>query len=647
VPTAPEPAAPEPAPAEVSREITAVLDGHRPELRRDLREALRGEWFAPSAADEGLDLDARRARTTERLRAFAATGLSRIGFPPEHGGSALDGHADPAGSVIVYEMLGLGDLSLMVKAGVQWGLFGGAVQALGTERHHREYLPRILDGTLLGCFAMTEAGHGSDVQRLGTTATYDPATEEFVVHTPGPAARKDYIGNAARDGRLAVVFAQLETLGERHGVHALLVPLRDDAGRPRPGVTVGDCGVKGGLAGVDNGRLSFDGVRVPREALLDRYAAVAADGTYSSPIDSPDRRFFTTIGALVRGRVSVGGAATSAGKVALAVAVRYALRRRQFPGPGGEETLLLDHPAHRRKLLPALARTYALSFAQDEVAALVGTVSDDRGRRRLEYLAAGLKATATRHASDTVQSCREACGGAGYLAENRLAVLRGDVDVFTTFEGDNTVLLQLVAKGLLTDHRHHLGELDPLGTARAVAGQVGGLIAERMGARSLLRRAREAVPGRTRAALLDREVQAALLVDREQHVLDGLARRMSRGRGSAPAAARVAKDAQEHMLAAARASMDRTVFEAFARAVDRADRPAREILSRLLDLFALSTVEADLAWFLVHDRLDPAAARVVGSLVDDLCSAVRYDAPALVDGFALDESWLAAAMLDE
>ena len=67
---------------------------------------------------------------------------------------------------------------------------------------------------------MTETGHGSNVQALRTTATYDPETDEFVVNTPGEAARKDYIGNAARDGRLAAVFAQLVTDGESHGVHA-------------------------------------------------------------------------------------------------------------------------------------------------------------------------------------------------------------------------------------------------------------------------------------------------------------------------------------------------------------------------------------------------------------------------------------------
>src|SRR3954452_931892 len=180
---------------------------------------------------------------------------------------------------------------------------------------------------LPGCFAMTESGHGSNVQALETTATFDDG--EFVIHTPDDDARKDYIGNAARDGRMAVVFAQLITGGQERGVHALLVPIRNDDGTPCDGVRLEDCGAKLGLNGVDNGRIWFDHVRVPRENLLDRYAQVDADGTYHSPIENPTKRFFTMIGTLIQGRISVSGAAVSASKVALTIAVRRALERRQ------------------------------------------------------------------------------------------------------------------------------------------------------------------------------------------------------------------------------------------------------------------------------------------------------------------------------
>ena len=133
---------------------------------------------------------------------------------------------------------------------------------------------------------------------------------------------------------------------------------------------------------------------------------------------------------------------------------------------------------HQRRLLPLLARTYALHFAQAElvddfVRVFGGRRHDEHDRRALEAQAAGTKALGTWHATETIQMCREACGGAGYLAENRLATLKADTDVFTTFEGDNTVLLQLVAKGLLTDYRESFGRARPA-RHRAVRRGAGG-----------------------------------------------------------------------------------------------------------------------------------------------------------------------------
>src|SRR5215213_3033911 len=122
-------------------------------------------------------------------------GGTAIGYPVEYGGQGEVGR-----SIAAFETLAFGDLSLLVKCGVQFGLFGGAVLHLGTRVHHERYLADITSLRLPGCFAMTETGHGSNVQALRTTATYDHEAGEFVVHTPDADARKDYIGNAARDG---------------------------------------------------------------------------------------------------------------------------------------------------------------------------------------------------------------------------------------------------------------------------------------------------------------------------------------------------------------------------------------------------------------------------------------------------------------
>ncbi|WP_304451144.1 acyl-CoA dehydrogenase [Nocardiopsis sp. YSL2] len=628
-------------------ELRGLLDGRWARVRERARDLLRGDEFAPVS---GLSVDDHRARVLTQLKALAGTEVPGYGFPESVGGSD-----DIGASVVAFEML-VCDLSLMVKVGVQWGLFGGAIRALGTEPHHAEYLPGVMSVDLPGCFAMTETGHGSDVQHLRTTATYDPATEEFVVHTPDESARKDYIGNAARDGRMAVVFAQLNTDGAEHGVHALMVPVRDAEGRPMPGVRIEDCGAKAGLNGVDNGRLWFDRVRVPRTNLLNRYGDVAADGTYTSPIENQNRRFFTMLGTLIRGRISVAGGAGTATKAALAIAVRYADTRRQFARPAAdgrsEEVRILDYLAHQRKLLPALARTYGLHFAQEELVTrlheLYGAQErgerDEYAQRELESRAAGLKAIATWHATDTIQTCREACGGAGYLAENRIPQLKADSDIFTTFEGDNTVLLQQLTKGLLTNFQDYFGDLDQLGLVKFVAGRFVEAVIERTAATPLIERLVAAAPGRgTETSLYNRGWQLELLEDREQHVIEGLAGRLRRARKDGSDAFDVFNRAQDHVLTAGRAHMDRVVLEAFVAGIDRCgDQSTAKLLNRLCDLYVLSVAEENRAWFLEHERLSTSRAKAVTQAVNDLCRGLRPYAVTLADAFGLRDEWLGA-----
>jgi acyl-CoA oxidase len=509
----------------------------------------------------------------------------------------------------------------------------------------------------MGCFAMTETGHGSNVQALGTVARYDLETREFVISTPDDSARKDYIGNAAAHARTAVVFAQLEIGGTSQGVHAFVVPIRDDRGRPLPGVRIEDDGRKIGLNGVDNGRIWFDSIRVPRDNLLNRYADVTGTGVYESAIDNPDRRFFTMLGTLVQGRVCVGGAAINASKVALSIAVRYALERRQFGSPGGSEELLLNYGLHQRRLFVPLARTYALHFAQEVLAGQLHAVFsateevDEHTRRALESRAAGTKALGTWHASATIQECREACGGAGYLSANRFDALRADTDVFTTFEGDNHILLQLVAKGLLTDYSSSFGELDQLGMVRFVAGMAVETMIERTAVHKLLERIKDVLPGGDddwdqEAGLLDPAYQLQMFRWREEHMLAGVARRLKRGMDAGMDPAEVFSRCQDHVIGSARAHVDRLVLEAF---VDRitamVDDDNKVALNHLCDLYALSTIEHDRAWWMEHGRLSSARAKAISREVDGLCRKVRPIARELVDAFGVPAELQAAEML--
>ena len=278
--------------------------------------------------------------------------LGLFSFPTAYGGA--DRIAD---SIAAFETLAFHDLSLLVKFGVQFGLFGGSVYQLGTEPHHRAYINAIGTMQLSGCFAMTETDHGSNVRDIETTATFDVATDSFVIHTPTPGARKDYIGNAALHGRMATVFAQLQVGTEQHGVHAFLVPIREQTLRPMPGVTIEDCGLKAGLNGVDNGRIYFDRVRIPRGNLLNRFADVSTDGKYTSPIESPSRRFFTMLGTLVAGRISIAGSCSVA-KLSLTIATKYAVQRRQFGPEDQPEVPIMVYQSVQRELLPRIAATF-------------------------------------------------------------------------------------------------------------------------------------------------------------------------------------------------------------------------------------------------------------------------------------------------
>lgn len=614
--------------------LTDVLLGRYADLRRSARELLTQERFWRI---EGQPVAEHRARVLEQLRTLAREGNVHRAFPERFGGAD-----DHGGSLARFEELVSADPSLQIKAGVQWGLYASAILHLGTTGHHDRLLPDALSVDVPGAFAMTETGHGSDVASVATTATYDPATEEFVIHTPFRAAWKDYLGNAGQHGTAAVVFAQLITEGINHGVHAFHVPIRDAAtGAFLPGVGGEDDGLKGGLNGIDNGRLWFDHVRVPRADLLDRYGQVAADGSYTSPIASPGRRFFTMLGTLVQGRVSLDGAAVNAARIGLQIAVTYANQRRQFPGANPtDEVVLLDYGEHRRRLLPLLAETYASGFAHEHLLAAFddvfsGRQDTDDGREELETLAAALKPTSTWHALHTLQTCREACGGSGFLTQNRLTSLHADLDVYVTFEGDNTVLYQLVGKRLLTNYARTVGG-DPAVIARLMAEKVTDAALHRMPLARAVQTLVDAGDARRSAGQLrDPETQRALLADRAHTMVAELAQALRPARRSAPEVAAALFDAHQHeMIETARAHAELLQWEAFTRGLEQVTDPGtRQVLTWLRDLFGLTVIERHLAWYLLNGRLSAGRARTVTSYIERLLLRLRPHAQDLVDAF--------------
>lgn len=608
-----------------SEDLCLYLDGPHRDIKQRMRHLLRDPLFR---LEHLPDKEIYRERTLTQVKALAQQGISAYSFPKKYGGGEKD-----SDHMAVFEQLAFGDLSLTVKFGVQFGLFGGAIYLLGTEPHHRKYLEAMHCAELLGCFAMTETDHGSDVKGLETTATYDPITDHIVINTPHLGAGKEYIGNALHSS-LAVVFAQLIVDDTHHGVHAILVPIREPNSALCPGIRIEDCGYKVGLNGVDNGRLWFDQVRVPRTNLLNKYGNITAEGKYESPIENPARRFFTMLGALVLGRISVGLASVSVAKKGLSIATKYALKRRQFASADNTpETLIMDYPTHMDRLIPAIATTYGYHFALQDLAT-ASVQGDPSDTRRIETLAAGLKSKASWHCSATLMMCREACGGKGYLVENQFAALKADADIFTTFEGDNTVLMQLVAKGVLTEFKQSLHD----DGARAVITVL---------LKKLSHTIAEFNPIHKRNADYRLLTSTSFLQDslryKYEKIMIKLSERMRKYLKRRMDPYQAFLKTQIHMVDMADAYMDYIVMESYARAVSQCeDSTILPILQKLLQLYGLDTIYKHRGWYLENDIMEGVQSKAIRKIRTKIIHDLRPDAGKLVEAFGIPDELLAA-----
>ncbi len=618
----PEPPARTPEPTFDVLAMRDLLDGSHQQLRNDLRRLLDSDRFL---FHYGLPLDDYREQVVSWLTILAEEGFSERAFPRGE-------HRDMSEFLAIFETLGIFDLSLLVKFGVQLGLFGGSILFLGTERHHK-FLDDVASLKLQGCYAMTELGRGSNVRELETIARYDSDTEEFVIHTPTESARKEWIGGAGKYATMATVYAQLIVDGENHGVHAFLVPIRDDNREPLEGVRIEDQGWKMGLNGVDNGRIWFDHVRVPRENLLDRYGQVDEEGRYQSTIPSANRRFFTTLSTLVAGRLGITASGLSAAKVALTIATRYGSFRRQFGPAGKPEIPLLEYRTHQRTLMPLLASAYAQTFALHR---LMDTYNDPAldDRRVVEATAAGMKAYSSWFAIDAVQESREACGGQGYLSLNRLPQIRADVDVFATFEGANVVMMQQVAKATLSEFGREMADGNLFTMARMLTNQATRTIAETNPVVT-----RNTDPDHLRSS----EFQLNAFTYRENTLKVSLARRMKRRLDDGMDSFQAFNECQDHAVALANANLERYILESFIEAEEKTPNlTLRDILARVRALYALSRVEADGAWFLENGYLQGNKYRAIRDEVNLLCAEVREHALSLTDAFGIPDSCISA-----
>lgn len=539
------------------------------------------------------------------------------------------------------ELLSLVDLSLTVKMGVQYSLWGGSIINLGTERHRRLYFDDIDRFKLPGCFAMTELRHGSNVAGLQTDAVLDLDTDEWVINTPDDGAIKWWIGNAAEDGKMSTVFARLKIPSsaaagrlDDHGVHAFVVPLRDDRGQCIPGVEIHDCGYKVGLNGVDNGAIRFTNVRVPRENLLDRFATVDRSGRYSSPLSSQAKRFAATLGELTGGRVGLTFASIGVLKGAVTIAVRYSAQRQQFGPPNAPEVSVLDYPSQQLKLIPMLAMAYALHFTREtliEKYVEMKRTKNDVLIADVHSLSAGLKAYTTSYTANALSIARESCGGHGYASVNRLGALRSDHDIFQTFEGDNTVLLQQVAALLLKEYKDSFAG-SPVMATWSYLKQVA---SDSLPTNPLISHATE--PSHLRnTGFLKRSLRyrtARLL-----HTLAARLRKHTKKSGEFYAWNKCLL----HVLALSKAHIESVMLDSFMEAVQACPDPdCKKSLKAMADLFALEKIHADIM-FRNDDYIAPEKAKAIQRMIENLCSELRGVAVPLCDAFGIPDHILRA-----
>lgn len=614
------------------KEMRKLIDGHHVEERDWLFGLMRqSKLFNPQvrggkvfvSPDYNQPMELQREATMKRIEYLLERGVFK-------GWLTETGEEIEMSKFAVFEVLSIFDHSIATKLGVHVFLWGGAIQFFGTKHHHDKWLRDTENFLVRGCFAMTELGHGSNVRGIETETTYDLNTGEFVINTPCESAQKYWIGGAAKHATHTIVFSQLNINGTNQGVHTFIAQIRDADGNICPNVRIADCGHKIGLNGVDNGRIWFDNLRVPRENLLNSVADVSPDGEYLSSIKDPDQRFAAFLAPLTGGRVNIAVSAVYQSKVGLAIAIRYALTRRAFSlKPDEPEVLLLDYPGHQRRLFPLIAKTFATSFASNYLKMLYVKRTPE-SNKTIHVVSSSFKATFTWNNMQILQECREACGGQGLKTENRIGHLKGEYDVQSTFEGDNHILMQQVSKALLAEYM----------AAKKRNKAFKGMGLEHMNKPCPI------IPSQlTSTTLRSSRFQMDALCLRERDLLNRLVADLSQRQAKGENYERAFTMSYQLAEDLGRAFSDRLIFQTFVEAeATLAAGSLKDVLSTLRSLYALTSLE-DIT-FLQYGFLTVDNAAAVRREISKICSELRPHALALVSSFGIPEAFLSPLAFD-
>ncbi|XP_037326730.2 peroxisomal acyl-coenzyme A oxidase 1 isoform X2 [Pungitius pungitius] len=422
--------------------LTHILDGGNEKTKR--RREIEAMVFSdPDFKEEDPNFLSRSERYDQAVKKSAQMILKLREY----------GIADPE-EIYCYKNMVLGHHHEAM--GLHFVMFLPTLYSQCDPQQARKWLPLAESFKAVGTYAQTEMGHGTHLRGLETTATYDPATQEFVLNSPTVSSIKWWPGGLGKTSNHAIVLAQLYTQGNCHGLHAFIVPIRDlDTHVPLPGIVVGDIGPKFGFSEVDNGFLKLENVRIPRENMLMKFAKVEADGTYLKP---PSAKL--TYGTMVFIRSLIVGESARALSKSCTIAIRYSSVRHQSEiRPGDPEPQILDYQTQQYKLLPLLAMAYAFTFVGQYMRQTYHRISGDITEGdfselpELHALSAGLKAFTTWATNSAIEVCRMSCGGHGYSRSSGLPDIYVEFTPTCTYEGENTVMMLQTARYLVKSYR--------------------------------------------------------------------------------------------------------------------------------------------------------------------------------------------------
>ncbi|XP_042050831.1 peroxisomal acyl-coenzyme A oxidase 1-like [Salvia splendens] len=518
---------------------------------------------------------------------------------------------------------------------LHWGMFVPALKGQCTDEQQSKWLPLAYKMQIIGCYAQTELGHGSNVQGLETTATFDPQTDEFVIHSPTLTSSKWWPGGLGKVSTHAVVYARLITDGKDHGVHGFIVQLRSmEDHKPLPGITVGDIGMKfgnGAYNTMDNGVLTFDHVRIPRDQMMMRVSQVTREGKYKQS-DVPRQLVY---GTMVYVRQQIVADASCALSKAVCIATRYSAVRRQFGSQnGGPETQVIDYKTQQNRLFPLLASAYAFRFVGEWLKWLYTDVTQRLAVNDFSTLpeahacTAGLKSLTTTATADGIEECRKLCGGHGYLCTSGLPELFAVYVPACTYEGDNIVLLLQVARFLMKTVSQIGSGKQPVGTI-AYMGRVEHLLKSRCS----VQRAEDWLnPSQVLEAFEARAARMSI----------SCAQNLSKFSNPEEGFAELSADLVEAAVAHCQLIVVSKFLDKLQQ--DIPGKGVKQLLQAVCGIYYLSLLHKHQGEFLATSYITPKQAALASDQLRALYSKVRPNAIALVDAFNYTDHFLGSIL---